>query len=79
MIRNIALAAGFVIALAAPAFADCEEAIGEVMQALETAEISEADREIVQRSIVEANQDMPEEDACQEALVDAKKILGLPE
>lgn len=77
MIRNIALAAGFLAALAAPAFADCAEDITKVQQALETAQISDEDKEAVNAALADASSKSGDEEACGEALAEAKDILGI--
>lgn len=77
MIRNIAIAAGFLAAMAAPAFADCAEDIARVQQALETAPISEEDREAVNAALADAQSKADDEAACTEALAEAKTILAI--
>lgn len=77
MIRNIALATGFLAALAAPAFADCADDISKVQQALEQAQLSDEDKQAVNDALADASSKSGDEEACSEALAEAKDILGI--
>lgn len=77
MLRNVTLAAGLLIALAVPAYADCAGDIEKAEQALATASLSDDDKAAAMESITAAKDKMSDEAACQEELADAKDILGL--
>ena len=77
MIRNVALASAMLVALAAPAFADCAEDVTKVQQALEAAKVSDDDKTVITAAIEEATKNAGNEEACAAAVAEAKSILGL--
>lgn len=77
MFRNVALAAGLFVALVAPAYADCAGDIETVQQALATANLNDAEKAAATESLDAAKEKAGDEAACQEALAEAKDILGI--
>lgn len=77
MLKKVTLATGLLLALAAPAFADCAEDIAKVEAALATAQISDADKAAITEAVAKAKEQTGDADACKATLADAMTALNL--